>query len=50
VTGWNGTTLAPEREIKQRVEKLRMLEVIDRIVLLIDHCKATGLKMCVFGD
>jgi hypothetical protein len=50
VTGWSGDDLSPETEIKQRVDKYRLLELIDRLVSLIDYCVACELKLCIYGD
>jgi hypothetical protein len=50
VTGWSDDHLAPESEIRKKVDKQRLAETIDRLISLIDHCRDKGLKLCVFGD
>lgn len=50
VTGWNGHDITPESEIKRAVEKRKMLDTIERFLVLIDHCQSNGVKLCVFGD
>lgn len=49
VTSWD-RNIAPETEIRRPVEKQRMLDLIDRLVSLIDHCQKSGLKLCFSGD
>jgi hypothetical protein len=50
VTGWNGADLTMETEIRRVVQKQAMVDTIERIISLVDHCKAHDLKLCVWGD
>ena len=50
VTGWDGHDIRSQNEIKKIVDKAKMVELIDRLIALIDHCKTNELKLCVYGD